>query len=119
MTFLSLHIVGIQCKKSGKIMNVKSLLLAAAVVASVASLTSNASANNFFETVAETQVAQAPNRSARVATDAGYMARSDIPTAAKADAATRSRAQVRAETISARNSADARAARDLYLGGAQ
>jgi hypothetical protein len=44
---------------------------------------------------------------------------SDIPTAAKADAATRSRAQVRAETISARNSADARAARDLYLGGAQ
>ena len=101
-------------------MNVKSLLAAAAVV-SVASVGSTAFANNFFDTGYETQLAQAPrvNSSARVATDAGYMSRSDIPTAVKADATSRTRADVRAETISARNSVEARAARDLYVGGAQ
>lgn len=97
-------------------MNVKSLLLAAAI----ASVGSPAFANNYFEPSFETQLAQAPrvNSGARVATDAGYMSRSDIPTAVKAEATTRARADVRAETISARNSAEARAARDLYVGGA-
>ncbi len=98
-------------------MNVKSLLLAAVV----ASVGSSAFANNFFDTDYETQLAQAPrmSTSARVATDAGYLSRSDIPTSAKAEATSRTRADVRVETISARNSAEARAARDLYVGGAQ
>jgi hypothetical protein len=96
-------------------MNVKSLLLAAVV----ASVGSTAFANNYFDDGFQTQVAQTPSRSARVATDAGFMARSDIPTTAKAAPATRTRAEVRAEAIQASRSAEARAMRDLYVGGAQ
>ncbi len=97
-------------------MNVKSLLLAAVV----ASVGSTAFANNYFDDGFQTQVAQAPNRTtARVATDAGYMARSDIPTSVKAEPSTRSRAEVRAETVQSSRSGEARAQRDLYVGGAQ
>lgn len=96
-------------------MNVKSLLLAAVV----ASVGSTAFANNYFDDGFQTQVAQAPSRTARVATDAGYMARSDIPTSVKAEPATRSRAEVRAETVQSVRSGEARAQRDLYVGGAQ
>jgi len=96
-------------------MNVKSLLLAAVV----ASVGSTAFANNYFDDGFQTQVAQAPSRSARVATDAGYMARSDIPTSVKAEPSTRSRAEVRAETVQWVRTGEARAQRDLYVGGAQ
>ena len=99
-------------------MNVKSLLLAAAVATSVASVGSTAFANNYFDDF-QTQVAQAPSRSARVATDAGFMARSDIPTSVKAEPATRSRAEVRAETVQSLRNGEARALRELYVGGAQ
>ena len=95
-------------------MNVKSLLLAAVV----ASVGSTAFANNYFDDF-QTQVAQAPSRNARVATDAGYMARSEIPTSVKAEPATRSRAEVRAETVQSLRNGEARALRDLYVGGAQ
>jgi len=96
-------------------MNVKSLLLAAVV----ASVGSTAFANNFFDNAFETQVAQAPTQSARVATDAGFMARSDIPTAFKAEPSTVTRAEVRAETVKTLRNGDARVLRDLYTGGAQ
>ena len=95
-------------------MNVKSLLLAAAI----ASVGSTAFANNYFDDF-QTQVAQAPSNTARVATDAGYMARSDIPTSVKAAPATRSRTEVRAETVQSSRNGEARALRDLYVGGAQ
>lgn len=96
-------------------MNVKSLLLAAAI----ASVGSTAFANNYFDDGFQTQLAQAASRSARVATDAGYMARSDIPTSVKAAPATRSRTEVRAETVQSSRNGEARALRDLYVGGAQ
>mgnify|MGYP000420889056 CR=1 FL=1 len=95
-------------------MNVKSLLLAAAI----ASVGSTAFANNYFDDF-QTQVAQAPSNTVRVATDAGYMARSDIPTSVKAAPATRSRTEVRAETVQSSRNGEARALRDLYVGGAQ
>ena len=95
-------------------MNVKSLLLAAAI----ASVGSTAFANNYFDDF-QTQVAQAPSNTARVATDAGYMARSDIPTSVKSAPATRSRTEVRAETVQSSRNGEARALRDLYVGGAQ
>jgi hypothetical protein len=98
------------------IMNVKSLLLAAVVASSVGS---TAFANNYFDDGVQTQVAQVTSRSARVATDAGYMARSDIPTSVKAEPATRSRAEVRAETVQSLRNGEARAQRDFYVGGAQ
>ena len=94
-------------------MNIKSLLLTSAVAA-VASIGSTAFANNFFETGYETQLAQAPGSSARVATDAGFMKREDINTAAKL-----TRAEVRAETVKALANGEARALRDTYVGGAQ
>ena len=96
-------------------MNVKALLLAA-VVASVAGSTF---ANNFDNGI-ETQTAQMPRTGARVATDGGYLSRSDIPTAVKATSVDgRSRAEVRAETVKSLANGEARALRDLYVGGAQ
>ena len=100
-------------------MNVKSLLLVAAVAISAASVGSTAFANNYFDDGFQTQVAQAASRSARVATDAGYMARSDIPSSVKAEPATYSRAEVRAETVQSLRNGEARVLRDLYVGGAQ
>jgi len=47
------------------------------------------------------------------------MARSDIPTSVKAEPSTRSRAEVRAETVQLVRTGEARAQRDLYVGGAQ
>lgn len=99
-------------------MNIKSLLLAAVV----ASVGSTAFANNYFDEGFETQVAQVvktPSQSARVATDAGFMARSDIPTGFKSEPSTVSRAEVRAETVKTLRNGDARVLRDLYTGGAQ
>ena len=99
-------------------MNVKSLLLAAAI----ASVGSTAFANNYFDDGFETQVAQAakaPSQSPRVATDAGFMARSDIPTASKAEPSTVTRAEVRAETVKTLRNGEARALREFYNGGAQ
>lgn len=95
-------------------MNIKSLLLAAVV----ASAGSTAFANNYFDDF-QTQVAQAPSRSTLVATDAGYMARSDIPTSVKTEPAIRSRAEVRTETVQSLRNGEVRALRDLYVGGAQ
>lgn len=104
-------------------MNVKSLLLAA-VVATVAG---SAFANN-FDNGAEYQVAQlsAPSqaRSSAVArtpaVETMYSSRSDINPFVAADKSdTRSRAEVRAETIRALNNGEARALRSAYAGGAQ
>ena len=96
-------------------MNVKSFFLAAVF----ASVGSTAFANNYFNDGFETQVAQASSQSARVATDAGFMSRSNIPTAFKVEPSTVTRAEVRAETVKALNNGEARAMRDLYIGGAQ
>ena len=96
-------------------MNIKSLLLAAVV----ASAGSTAFANNYFDDGFEAQVAQATRQSAPVATDAGFMARSNIPTAFKVEPSTVTRAEVRAEAVKALHNGEARAMRDLYTGSAQ
>lgn len=104
-------------------MNVKSLLLAAAV----ASVSVGAFANN-YDNGAEFQVAQlsAPSQvNSRAAGRAAsvqnaYQSRSDInPFVAVDKSDTRTRAEVRAETIRALNSGEARALRAAYAGGAQ
>lgn len=104
-------------------MNVKSLLLAA-VVASVAG---SVYANN-YDNGAELQVAQlsAPSQvgsraAARTASvQNAYQSRSDInPFVAVDKSDTRTRAEVRAETIRALSSGEARALRAAYAGGAQ
>ena len=104
-------------------MNVKSLLLAAAV----ASVSVGAFANN-YDNGAELQVAQlsAPSQArstAAVRTPAVetlYSSRSDIsPYIAVDKSDTRTRAEVRAETIRALNSGEARALRSAYAGSAQ
>ena len=103
-------------------MNVKSLLLAA-VVASVAG---SVYANN-YDNGAEFQVAQMSTPSqARVTTartpsvESLYQSRSDINPFVAADKSdTRTRAEVRAETIRALQSGEARALRSAYAGSAQ
>ena len=104
-------------------MNVKSLLLAAAV----ASIAGSAFANN-YDNGAEYQVTQlsAPSQArssaaARTpAVETLYSSRSDInPFVAVDKSDTRSRAEVRAETIRALNSGEAGALRAAYAGGAQ
>ena len=99
-------------------MNIKSLLLAS-VVATVAG---SAFANNFD--FAEVQVAQlnAPTvRSAARApsTEAVYTARNDATPFVSGSSDMKSRADVRAETINYLKSGEARAARSVYVGGAQ
>ncbi len=104
-------------------MNVKSLLLAA-VVASVAG---SVYANN-YDNGAEFQVAQlsAPSQARSTAAartpsvESLYQSRSDInPFVAVDKSDTRTRAEVRAETIRALNSGEARALRAAYAGSAQ
>ena len=107
-------------------MNVKSLLLSAAVAA-VATVSVGAFANN-YDNGAEYQVAQlsAPSQArstmpARTpAVETLYQSRSDInPFVAVDKNDTRTRADVRAETIRALNSGEARALRSAYAGSAQ
>lgn len=104
-------------------MNVKSLLLAAAV----ASVSVGAFANN-YDNGAEYQVTQlsAPSQARSTAAvrtpsvESMYQSRSDInPFVAVDKSDTRSRAEVRAETIRALNSGEARALRSAYSGSAQ
>ena len=104
-------------------MNAKSLLLAAAV----ASMTGSAFANN-YDHGGDFQVAQmsapSPARSSALvrtpASEVLYSSRSDIsPSVAVDKSDTRTRAQVRAETIRALNSGEARALRSSYGGSAQ
>ncbi len=102
-------------------MNVKSLLLAAVV----ASFGGAAFANNYVD-VAEFQVAQLSAPAARStmarspSVESAYQSRSDInPFVAVDKTDTRTRAEVRAETIRYLNSGEARAARSVYVGGAQ
>ena len=106
-------------------MNVKSLLLAAAV----ASVSAGAFANN-YDNGAEFQLAQlsAPSQARSssaaatrtVSVPSAYQSRSDINPFVSADKSdTRSRAEVRAETLRALNSGEARALRAAYAGGAQ
>lgn len=108
-------------------MNVKSLLLAASVAASANFVAGSALANN-YDNGAEFQVTQlsAPSQArstAAVRTPAVetlYQSRSDInPFVAVDKSDTRTRAEVRAETIRALNSGEARALRSAYAGGAQ
>jgi hypothetical protein len=104
-------------------MNVKSLLLAAAV-ASIA--TGSAFANN-YDNGAEFQVAQLSAPSQARSTTARtpsveimYQSRSDInPFVAVDKSDTRTRAEVRAETIRALQSGEARALRSAYAGSAK
>lgn len=104
-------------------MNVKSLLLAAAV----ASISVGAFANN-YDNGAEYQVAQlsAPSQARSTSgvrtpeASVLYSSRSDINPFVAADKSdTRTRAEVRAETIRALNNGEARALRAAYAGGAQ
>jgi hypothetical protein len=103
-------------------MNVKSLLLAAAV----ASISVGAFANN-YDNGAEFQVAQASTPSQSRMTSAraaavqnAYQSRSDInPFVAVDKTDTRTRAEVRAETVRALNNGEARALRAAYAGSAQ
>lgn len=102
-------------------MNVKSLLLAAAVASSFAG---SAFANNYIDG-AEVQVAQlsapAVRTTARVAaTEQLYTSRSDISAYVPVNTNdTRTRAEVRAETIRALNSGEARALSSAYAGSAK
>ena len=104
-------------------MNVKSLLLAAAV----ASISAGAFANN-YDNGGEYQVTQMSAPSQARSTSAArtpepstlYSSRSDInPFVAVDKSDTRTRAEVRAETIRALNNGEARALRAAYAGGAQ
>lgn len=108
-------------------MNVKSLLLAAAVAASATMVAGTAVANN-YDNGAEYQVSQvsapAPARSSAAvrtpSVQSAYQSRSDIyPFVAADKSDTRTRAEVRAETIRALNSGEARALRSAYAGSAQ
>ncbi len=104
-------------------MNVKSLLLAAAV----ASIAAGSACANNYDNGAEFQVAQmsapstARGTASRMASvENAYQSRSDInPFVAVDKSDTRSRAEVRAETIRALQSGEASALRAAYVGGAQ
>ena len=104
-------------------MNVKCLLLAAAV----APISAGAFANN-YDNGGEYQVTQMSAPSQARSTSAVrtpepstlYSSRSDInPFVAVDKSDTRTRAEVRAETIRALNNGEARALRAAYAGGAQ